>query len=142
MCNKERKTCAIMEETIIRLRPHHALCLRHFVGKGYDEAFVENMTAIHRRLNSGQRQRVQIILHRDSLCQACPHDVDYACETEEKVRYLDAAVADACNLRSGQWLSWQELCDLIDRHMMAHGQMPACCQVCEWFDTCDGLHQK
>ena len=118
-----------MQEDIIRLRPHHALCLRHFVGKGYDEAFVENMTAIHRRLNSGQRQMVQIILHRDSLCQACPHDVDYACETEEKVR-------------SGQWLSWQELCDLIDRHMMAHGQMPACCQVCEWFDTCDGLHQK
>ena len=27
-----------MQEDIIRLRPHHALCLRHFVGKGYSPA--------------------------------------------------------------------------------------------------------
>lgn len=126
-----------MEESIIRLRPHHALCLRHFVGEGYDEAFIKNMTAIHRRLNSGQRQMVQIIFHRDSLCQACPHDVNYACDAEEKVRYLDAAVAEACRLRSGQWLSWQELCGLIDEHLASPGQMPDICSVCEWYGLCE-----
>ena len=83
-----------MEQSIIRLRPHHALCLRHFVGKGYSEEFVRNMTELYNRLNSGQRQMVQIILHRDSVCIACPHDVDFSCETEEKVRALDAGADD------------------------------------------------
>ncbi|MBQ9196763.1 MAG: DUF1284 domain-containing protein [Clostridia bacterium] len=129
-----------MQEEIIRLRPHHALCLRHFVGKGYSPAFVENMTALHSRLNGGGRQMVQIILHRDSVCQACPHDIDYACESEEKVRYLDVAVADACGLRSGQWLAWQELCERIDRHLMPRGIMPRICEVCEWYDLCRGQH--
>ena len=129
-----------MEHSIIRLRPHHALCLRHFVGKGYSEEFVNNMSALYARLNSGERQMVQIILHRDSLCIACPHDVDYACESEEKVRQLDAAVAEACNLRSGQWLSWQELCELIDTRVMPNGAMPDVCRICEWYDLCDGQH--
>ena len=145
--NKQRKddtsagvSINAMEQPIIRLRPHHALCLRHYVGKGYDAAFVENMNALHQRLNNGERQMVQIILHRDSLCAACPHDVDYACETEDKVQLLDAAVADACGLRSGQWLSWQELCRLIDERMMPGGSMPEICRICEWYDTCAAQH--
>lgn len=129
-----------MEETMIRLRPHHALCLRHFVGKGYSQEFVQNMTALHERLNGGNRQMVQIIMHRDSVCVACPHDVDFACESEEKVQRLDRAVADACGLRSGQWISWQELCQLIDDRVMPGGRMPDVCEICEWYSLCRGLH--
>jgi len=130
-----------MEKTIIRLRPHHALCLRHFVGKGYSPEFVENTTRLHRQLNGGGREMVQIILHRDSLCEHCPHDRDYRCDSEEKVRYLDAAVAEVCGLRSGQWLSWQELCALIDEKMMPGAAMPEICQVCEWYDVCAAQHK-
>ena len=130
----------MMQEDIIRLRPHHALCLRHFVGKGYSPAFVENMTALHARLNDGSRQMVQIILHRDSVCAACPHDVDFACETEEKVRALDATVAEKCGLRSGQWISWQELCALIDERLMPDGSMPQVCEICEWYSLCLRQH--
>ena len=137
---KHRCAGAIMEKDIIRLRPHHALCLRHFVGKGYSDAFVKNMTQLHRRLHSGSREMVQIILHRDSLCGACPHDVDFSCEMEEKVRRLDAAVAQACGLRSGQWLSWQELCALIDAHMMPGGLLPEACGICEWHELCARQH--
>lgn len=100
------------------------------------------MTTLHRQLNGSSRQMVQIILHRDSVCQACPHDVDFTCDTEEKVRRLDAAVADACGLRSGQWISWQQLCALIDRHLMPRGSMPQVCEICEWYDLCLGLHQR
>ena len=77
-----------MNETIIRLRPHHALCLRHFAGKGYSDAFVANMAALHRRLGENPDHPVQIILHRDVLCEACPHDIDNICESEEKVRRI------------------------------------------------------
>ena len=130
-----------MDAPIIRLRPHHALCLRHFAGKGYSEEFVKNMTQLHRRLNSGARQMVQIIMHRDSICGPCPHEHNGVCDTEEKVRALDRGVAEACGLRSGQWLPWSELCELIDQYVMPDGIMPQVCRVCEWYELCEGQHR-
>ena len=128
-----------MNQSIIRLRPHHALCLCHYVGKGYNEAFVENMSEIHRRLFSGERQMVQIILHRDSLCSDCPKEHNAVCEREVWVQNLDRAVAKACGLRSGLWISWQELSALMDEKIFHTEEWDHLCTGCEWYDIC---HQK
>jgi len=129
-----------MDKPIIRLRPHHALCLRHYVGKGYDESFIANMDEIHRRLSSGEREMVQIIMHRDSLCGACPHEKDAACEEEDRVQRLDKAVASACSLRSGLWISWQELCEIIDRHLLDTPAWQELCADCQWYSLCAKVH--
>lgn len=131
-----------MEEPIIRLRPHHALCIRHFTGHGYSPEFTENMTRLIARLNSGNHVMVQIIMHRDSLCVACPHDHDHLCATEEKVRAFDQATAAACGLRSGQWLSWQELCALVDKHIFEPQRFDAICSTCEWYSLCQAQRQQ
>ena len=131
----------IMEEPVIRLRPHHALCSMHFAGKGYNEEFARNMSAIHQRLNSGKRQMVNIIMHRDSLCEFCPHDYDYACKREEKIQELDRAVAEACHIRSGQWLPWSELSALISEKLMPDGTLPGLCDNCEWHAVCEKQHK-
>lgn len=131
-----------MDEPIIRLRPHHALCIRHFAGHGYSPEFTENMTRLIARLNSGDHVMVQIIMHRDSLCAACPHDHDHLCATEEKVHAFDLAVASACGLRSGQWLSWQELCALTDEHIFRPGLFESICATCEWFSLCRKQRQS
>ena len=125
-----------MDKPIIRLRPHHALCLRHYVGKGYNEEFVENMNEIHARLNSGEREMVQIILHRDSLCADCPKERDAVCEKEAWVQKLDREIAKVCGLRSGLWISWQELCDILDRQIFGTEVWGALCAGCEWYDIC------
>ena len=127
---------------IIRLRPHHALCLRHYVGKGYDDAFVDNMNEIHARLMSGEREMVQIILHRDSLCRSCPHENDAACEKEDWVQHLDRAIAKKCGLRSGLWISWQELCAIMDEHVFDTDIWEKLCAECEWYDLCKKVHQE
>ena len=113
----------------------------HFRGRGYNDEFTRNMAAIHRRLNSGERQMVNIIMHRDSLCESCPHDQDYACKKEEKIRELDLAVAEACHIRSGQWLPWSELDALIRENMMPDGTLPAVCRTCEWYSVCEKQHR-
>lgn len=129
--------CLSMDEPIIRLRPHHALCIRHYTGKGYSDAFMENLRAIVERLNGSKHEMVQIILHRDSLCAACPRDHDGICEAEEKVRAFDRTIAVACGLRSGQWLSWAELCALIDTRILSSGGIKALCSECEGFSVCE-----
>lgn len=126
---------------IIRLRPHHALCLRHYVGKGYDDAFVANMTEIHQRLTSGKREMVQIILHRDSLCRDCPHENNAACEREDWVQKIDRAIAAACSLRSGLWISWQELCEIMDQHVLDTAVWQELCADCPWYQLCTQVHQ-
>lgn len=125
-----------MDKPIIRLRPHHALCLRHYVGKGYDAAFVDNMNEIHARLNSGEREMVQIILHRDSLCRDCPKEHDAACEKEVWVQKIDREIVRVCGLRSGLWISWQELCGMMDQHIFQTDVWGKLCEGCEWYDLC------
>ena len=125
-----------MEKPIIRLRPHHALCLRHYVGKGYNDAFVENMNEIHARLSSGEREMVQIILHRDSLCCNCPKEHDAACEREAWVQKIDREIVRVCGLRSGLWISWQELCEIMDQHIFQTDVWGKLCEGCEWYDLC------
>ena len=131
-----------MEKAIIRLRPHHALCLRNYVGKGYNDTFIENMDALHERLSSGEREMVQIILHRDSMCRACPREKDAACEKEDWVQQLDRAIAKKCGLRSGLWISWQELCDIMDEHVFETDIWEKLCAGCEWYDLCKKVHQE
>lgn len=105
-----------MEKTIIRLRPHHAVALYHFADRQPDRDYADNLEEIHARLSSGEREMVQIIMHRDTLCRACPREKDAACREEEKVLALDRQIAERCGLRSGLWISWEELCGILQNN--------------------------
>jgi len=79
---------------------------------------------------------VQIILHRDSLCSACSHQVNAACEQEEKIQQIDRAIAAACSLRSGQWLPWRDLCSLLDAQGFSVEKCRALCADCPCNELC------
>ena len=42
---------------MIRLRPHHGMCLAYFEGKGYSDDFTENMQHMLELLEKVQRWR-------------------------------------------------------------------------------------
>ena len=125
-----------MDQPIIRLRPHHALCLRHYACKDCSNPFSENMAALHARLNSGNREMVQIILHRDSLCTVCPHQDNAVCEQEKKVLQMDKTIAGVCSIRSGQWLPWQELCAILDAQSFSEERCSELCARCPCHALC------
>ena len=52
---------------MIKLRPHHLLCILTYVGKGYSKPFTENFDAICERINQGERN-VEIIKGPDDVC--------------------------------------------------------------------------
>ena len=131
-----------MEKMIIRLRPHHAVALYHFADRQPDRDYADNLEEIHARLSSGEREMVQIIMHRDSLCAPCPHQVDAACERENWVQQLDRSIAAACSLKSGQWLPWKDLCAMMDAHVFEQEKWQELCAACQWYDLCREVHQK
>ena len=105
-----------MEKTIIRLRPHHAVMLYRFEDRQPEKEYADNLEEIRARLNSGEREMVQIIMHRDTLCRACSREKDAACKEEEKVLELDRQIAARCGLKSGLWISWEELSGILQNN--------------------------
>ena len=55
------------------IRGHTLFCLQGFRGEGYDRAFTDNMTAIHRQLQKRPDTRILISDRPDHFCAACPN---------------------------------------------------------------------
>ena len=125
----------------MNVRPHHALCARFFVGRGYDDAFVDGM---YRTLSSlgSDGARVTLTDGCDAICAACPHNLCGVCETDEKVRSIDARAIEALGLSFGDTLSWRDLQTRVKDKILAPGKLSGVCRDCEWIDLCKTIAEK
>ena len=117
------------------LRPHHALCVGFFRGKGYSEAFVANMAAFIGALRA-QNPLLSLRGVPDALCKSCPHNRGGVCDSADKVARYDAAVLRLLNLDEGASLCWPELSARVREHILAPGKLAAVCGDCQWYDIC------
>ena len=124
------------------LRPHHGMCIRGFVGKGYDDAFTANMQRTVDSLRSDPDQTVQLICAPDALCIACPHNLPSGCESADFVHPLDRACLDACGLREGDSLPWKEFCRRVQVNIVKPGLLQRWCKDCEWLALCLDVKKK
>lgn len=121
---------------MILLRPHHALCLQTFVGKGYSSGFSENMTRIHQDLNRCPGQPVSFVFGADEICRACPNLKDGVCLKEESCSELDRQVAEKLALKSGDVLSWGTVAALVKKRLLNTGAYQRICRGCSWEELC------
>ncbi|MCI1954846.1 MAG: DUF1284 domain-containing protein [Oscillospiraceae bacterium] len=125
-----------MNEPVL-LRPHHALCLHYFIGKGYGCGFVENMFHIKRFL-CGRSLRT-VVLHNgaDCICAACPNRRNGGCMSSEKVARYDRECLKACGLAFGQAFPWPELCRRVRKAILEKpGVRAGICFDCLWKTLC------
>lgn len=120
----------------LRLRPHHGLCIRHFKGKGYSEAFVENMKKVIEALRADPSREIVLQEGADVLCACCPHNRSGICEAQEKVAGYDAACLAACGLRGGQRLTWESFQRLIAARLAGQKGLERVCRGCQWLPDC------
>ncbi len=120
----------------LSLRPHHGLCIRYFAGKGYSEAFVQNMRQVIARLQDAPEQPVRLRAEVDAVCTACPHNLQGACETAEKVARYDAACLTLCGLQNGQVLPWSAFAGRVHQNIIAPGRLAEVCRGCRWLSVC------
>jgi len=121
---------------MIRLRPHHGLCIRHFTGRGYDQRFTENMTAVVGALKGDPAQEIVIVEDADVLCGCCPNLVGGRCVTQEKVSGYDATCLRLCGLRFGQRVRWDAFQDAISTKVLGEHELAEVCKECEWLSVC------
>ncbi|HJU06481.1 MAG TPA: DUF1284 domain-containing protein [Nitrospiraceae bacterium] len=120
----------------LRLRGHTLLCLQGFRGEGYSPGFVENLTAIHRRLLEYPDQPVEIIAGPDAVCAACPHHAPSGCTlnhdlSEVEMHAQDRHVLALLHFRVGEIVTWREILDRI-RTSLTGDQLPGICGQCRW----------
>ena len=117
----------------MRLRPHHLLCTQGYEGKGYDENFVRRMTDYVTRMREEAGFRVQITLHPDDICSACPNLADSEhCTSDDKVSAFDRKVMHFFGLQEGKVYNYQKLIRFIDDRMTEE-RLDSICGTCSWY---------
>lgn len=122
-------------QTIIRIRPHHGLCVQHYRGKGYSEAFVAHMSEIVAALNRSN-SRVELVEGADDICSACPNCVDGVCQDEAKVRRFDSQVLALGLLHEGDVITARDFTRRLRHTIIYQGRMGEVCGDCEWAWIC------
>lgn len=118
----------------IRLRPHHGLCIRHFEGKGYSEAFVEHMTEVIKRLQAGAD--IEIVDSSDEICSCCLHWKENHCDSEKRVCEFDKRVLEMTQVSSFETLSYDEFQERIQKYIVDAGRFNEVCGDCGWGQIC------
>ena len=111
------------------------MCLRFFVGKGYNEDFVENMTSIKEKLKNNPR--VLITASPDVICKFCPSNNGGICDSQDKVAYYDQAVLDICNIKDGTIMQYLDFENSVRQKILSQGRRKEICGNCQWDDLCN-----
>ncbi len=122
------------ESGIVRIRPHHGLCMRHFEGKGYSAEFVKNMTNVMETL----QEDTPVLLWNggDVICAQCPNYKDGSCISRDKVMGYDAAVLNATGLRAGMKIPYGDFQEKIEEFIMKPQKIKEICGACQWAEIC------
>jgi len=123
--------------SIIRLRPHHALCIQHFSGHGYSEEFTDNMSQVVATLKNNPSQEVLLCHDCDVLCLHCPHACGNVCEHEEKVSCIDRECLTICGFYISQQLHWGVLQKAVYDKIIMTEIRSAVCKGCSWLWLCE-----
>lgn len=132
--NSKNMLCPMKDKNMVRLRPHHGMCLAYFEGKGYSDGFTENMQRMLEFLEKDVQ--VELTVAGDEICQACPNLKENVCISAELVKMYDNKVLQMCGLKSGDQISFTKFVDCVQKKILGNGKRMEICGGCQWNDIC------
>jgi uncharacterized protein len=130
---------------VLRLRPHHIVCIQFFEGRGYNEVFTANLYHIIGMIENDASLRIHVAPGSDDVCKACPHDVDGTCAFERSVVGKDASVIRFLGLPDEVDEPVDELMALVKERIRDLKDVQEICGECEWSSICNShllsMHQ-
>lgn len=118
----------------LRIRPHHGLCLQFYEGKGYSDEFTAHMTYVKNMLENGCR--AVVVQGADDICSVCPNRRGSGCVSDDKVNLYDNRVMEACGLKAGKEIGWEEFAALVQQNIILTGKKKRICPDCQWSRIC------
>ena len=127
---------------MIRLRPHHLLCILTYAGKGYSPAFVANYDVLAARISAGEA--VVIVSGPDDVCapllgEAGAHCFNASVTERDRLAARDVAVLLGEVVEEGVILTLDAPRLKQRREAFADRAIRSACPGCEWHDLCSGI---
>ncbi len=131
---------------MIRLRPHHLLCMLTYVGKGYTKAFTANFDRLLPVILAGNP--LQIVLTPDDICQPLLNEPDEVCHCfnasvcqRDKLAQQDMSML-GFNIEDGQIFSLTPQHIQLLRQAFAAGTIRRACHGCQWYELCTSVSHQ
>lgn len=130
---------------MLKIRPHHILCMRAYSGNGYSEEFKVKMENIIKEIKAyneflqvanlkEEMKEVELVCYTDNICEKCPNKLgENLCSSQEKVSLLDLKVVRHFNLKEGIY-NYNDSEELVYSNM-TEDIFDDICKECEWYDT-------
>lgn len=125
---------------MIELRPHHALCIHFFEGKGYNREFTIHMQKVIKQLKRDTLLRLTI--REDTICSECPNALSGGCSSAEKVTDYDRAVLKYIGLPEGAVVRYGDLEVMVEQKLIKNQKMAKICADCKWADLCHSHNRE
>lgn len=120
---------------MIKLRPHHLLCTKAYVGKGYNKDFIENMNLIISNLKKPETN-IYITFSTDNICNSCPNLINKnECISNIKVKELDYKVIKHFNIEEKIY-NYSKLIKHMES-IITEKIIEDICSTCEWYNNSD-----
>jgi hypothetical protein len=119
---------------MIKLRPHHLLCVSFYSGKGYSAEFIQKMDWLVASLAQADTY-VDITSSKDVLCEICPNLKDDCCVTSEKSDRYDILTKKYGGIQDGVYL-YNDIKKKIKESILDKGLIKKICSDCEWAYIC------
>ncbi|MEG2867452.1 MAG: DUF1284 domain-containing protein [Terrisporobacter sp.] len=117
---------------MLKIRPHHILCMKAYIGKGYSEEFNINIKNIINELKY-EPQMVEITFGLDSICKKCPFNMeDEVCKSEEKVNTMDLKIREYYGINE-EIYSYKDIKELVYSRIN-ESEVDDICGNCEWYN--------
>ena len=125
---------------MIKIRPHHLLCMKGFQGLGYSSDFIQKMTHVKDMFLNQPELEINLAAETDEICSACPHNIEGVCRkhdtSEIDVRDQDFRVLKALGIPEHTLKTVKELEDIIDERISSFPLLTEICGTCEWREDC------
>ncbi|SCI79403.1 Protein of uncharacterised function (DUF1284) [uncultured Clostridium sp.] len=117
---------------MLKIRPHHFLCIKAFIGRGYSKDFTENMINTINILKENKNQKIEVVVDLDKLCSKCLNNIkNKICNTNESVIQMDKKVMDYFNIKTGIY-EYEEIINLIYNNIN-EDIIKDICGNCSWY---------
>lgn len=128
---------------MLKIRPHHILCMRAYQGNGYSEEFNDNMKKVIKSINAHndfcettnlkEVDKVEITFNLDSICTKCPNNINNnLCSSQEKVNSLDLKVSKYFDIKKGIY-NYKDLEDIVYSNITEE-IFDDICSNCTWYN--------
>ncbi|MHC1598182.1 MAG: DUF1284 domain-containing protein [Candidatus Methanofastidiosia archaeon] len=123
---------------IIRIRPHHLLCIINFYGKGYSASFIQTLKEIKEKIEQDS-VLIRLVHGQDDICKNCPSKP--SCLQFDYPNTLDEKVLLVTNMEYGKVYSSKEVLSNIKKNISKE-MLEMICKDCAFYEICKNVFNK